>query len=193
MNQRPVLGVKLPEFELIHELSLHGNRLSALDHKRVYRGLYRWNCSHETFFPHACKDGEALWRPPAELANPARSRSARRLLQFAWADLTEFEALRAYEEQRQLALRSGDGGGGDCAVCAACAACAACATCAACAAACAALLTCVALVLALACARRAARRAARRPRRRLRRAAQQLQGPQLQGPQAVKLEVSCVL
>jgi hypothetical protein len=183
MNQRPVLGVKLPEFELMRELTLHGNRLSALDHKRVYRGLYRWNCSHEAFFPHACKDGEALWRPPAEVAKPAKSGSARRLLQFAWADLTEFEALRAYEEQRQLALRSGDGGGGDCAVCAGCATCAACAACAAtCAAACAALLTCVALVLALACARRAARRAA-----------QQLQGPQLQGPQAVKLEVSCVL
>lgn len=171
MNQRPVLGVKLPEFELMRELSLHGNRLSEINHKRVFRGLYHWNCSHEAFFPHACKDGEALWRPPAELAKPAKlaksakPRSARRLLQFAWADLTEFEALRAYEEQRQLALRSGDGGGGDWAVCAACAA------------ACAALLTCVALVLALARARRAARRAAL----------------QLQGPPEVKLEVSCVL
>jgi hypothetical protein len=160
MDQRHALGVKLHELELTHELSLHGNRLSKLDHKRVYRGLYRWNCSHEAFFPHACKDGEALWHPPAELAKqakparpakPAKSGSARRLLQFAWADLTEFEALRAYEEQRQLALRSGDGGGGGCAACAA-----------TCAAACAALLTCVALVLALACAWRAARRAARR-------------------------------
>ena len=89
MNQRPVLGVKLPEFELMRELTLHGNRLSALDHKRVYRGLYRWNCSHEAFFPHACKDGEALWRPPAEVAKPAKSGSARRLLQFAWADRTK--------------------------------------------------------------------------------------------------------
>ena len=87
MDQRHVLGVKLPELEFMRELSLHGNRLSELDHKRVYRGLYRWNCSHEGFFPHACKDGEALWRPPAEpakLAKSAKSGSARRIGANTW-------------------------------------------------------------------------------------------------------------
>ena len=70
-----------PELELLRdELSLHGNRLDELEHNRTYRGLYRWNCSHEAFFPHACKDGEPLWRPPQKTS----SRSARRLLQFMW-------------------------------------------------------------------------------------------------------------
>jgi hypothetical protein len=125
--------------------------------------LYRWNCSHEAFFPYACKDGEPLWRPPEKAG------SARRLLQFAWADLTEFEALRAYEEKRQLALRSGDGGAGGCAEATARAV----ARAVACAVACTALLTCLVWVLTLACVWRAARR--------------------LHGPQPVKLEVSCVL
>jgi hypothetical protein len=73
----------LPEFELVRELSLSGIRLSELEHNRTYRGLYRSNCSHEAFFPYACKDGEPLWRPPA------KPRSARRLLQFAWVDGTK--------------------------------------------------------------------------------------------------------
>jgi hypothetical protein len=42
------------------------------------RKWYYWNCSHESFFPHACKDGEPLWRP--------QQAHARRLLQTAWAD-----------------------------------------------------------------------------------------------------------
>lgn len=71
-----------PELELVRELSLHGNVLSELDHNRTYSGLYRWNCSHEAFFPHACKHGEPLWRPPRKTATS--SRSARRLLKFVW-------------------------------------------------------------------------------------------------------------
>ncbi len=74
---------QLPEFELMRELSLPGIRLSELKHNRTYHGLHRFNCSHEAFFPYACKDGEPLWRPPA------KPRSARRLLQFAWVDRTK--------------------------------------------------------------------------------------------------------
>ncbi|NBX17188.1 MAG: hypothetical protein EBR09_07475 [Proteobacteria bacterium] len=75
-----------PELELARELRLRGIMLSELGHNRTYHGLYRWNCSHAAFFPHACKDGEPLWRPPQ--APPERTRtssqSARRLHQFIW-------------------------------------------------------------------------------------------------------------
>jgi len=59
---------------------------------------YHWNCSHESFFPYACKEGEPLWRPPAQLANSMQpTPHARRLLQTAWAD----------EQVRQNSYRSG--------------------------------------------------------------------------------------
>jgi hypothetical protein len=35
MDQLHVIGVKLHELELMHELSLHGNRLSEVDHNRI--------------------------------------------------------------------------------------------------------------------------------------------------------------
>jgi len=50
---------------------------------------YYWNCSHESFFPHACKEGEPLWRPPVQPANatqPTQPAHARRLLQTTWAE-----------------------------------------------------------------------------------------------------------
>jgi hypothetical protein len=74
---------QLSEFERMRELSLHGNKVSELEHNSTYRGLYRWNCSHEAFFPYACKDGELLCLPRA------KSRSALLLLQFAWTDHTK--------------------------------------------------------------------------------------------------------
>jgi len=44
---------------------------------------YYWNCSHETFFPHRCKEGEPEWRMPATWAMWHRNNTppARRLLQ----------------------------------------------------------------------------------------------------------------
>jgi hypothetical protein len=81
------LGWMLWALLLVSGISASGSarmeQLPELEHNRTYHGLYRWNCSHEAFFPYACKDGEPLWRPPA------KSRSARRLLQFAWADRTK--------------------------------------------------------------------------------------------------------
>jgi hypothetical protein len=74
---------QLPELELVRELSLSGNRLSELEHNRTYHGLYRWNCSHEAFFPYACKDGEPAVAPAGEVPERAA------LLQFAWVDRTK--------------------------------------------------------------------------------------------------------
>ena len=44
---------------------------------------YYWNCSHETFFPHRCKEGEPEWRMPETWAtwHGNNTPPARRLLQ----------------------------------------------------------------------------------------------------------------
>jgi hypothetical protein len=131
-----------PELELLRdELSLHGNRLDELEHNRTYRGLYRWNCSHEAFFPHACKDGEPLWRPPQKTS----SRSARRLLQFMWDEADPYltggqlVSLHRPAAEALAAERARFEGSGD----------AACAEATARAVACTALLTCLLTLLLL--------------------------------------------
>jgi len=44
---------------------------------------YYWNCSHETFFPHRCKEGEPEWRMPAtwHLPSAVHTPASRQLLQ----------------------------------------------------------------------------------------------------------------
>lgn len=44
---------------------------------------YNWNCSHETFFPHRCKEGEPEWRMPESWATWHKNNTpaSRQLLQ----------------------------------------------------------------------------------------------------------------
>lgn len=55
-------SANMKHWSLMRELSLHNYSLVELGHNRTYRGWHRWNCSHEAFFPHACKDSQPLWR-----------------------------------------------------------------------------------------------------------------------------------